>query len=135
MSEIAEHFEKGVELFNRGEFFEAHEAMEDAMNALQDDTSDWDFYRGLLRAAVANHKLTQGETSSAILHLRAALEFLAPYSDRHRGVKLREFRYALNVQLGRLLELSARPAQPVEEAAALAADAARADPPRIEMAP
>jgi uncharacterized protein len=96
-----ELFKTGVALFNRGEFFEAHEAMEEAMD-LADDNGDWEFYLGLLRAAVANHKLTQGETSSAIIHLQAALRYLAPYSDRHQGVKLRELRYALNVQLAQL---------------------------------
>jgi len=96
-----ELFETGVALFNRGEFFEAHEAMEEAMD-LADDNGDWEFYLGLLRAAVANHKLTQGGISSAINHLQAALRYLAPYSDRHQGVKLRELRYALNVQLAQL---------------------------------
>ena len=48
------------------------------MNLLEDDTADWDFYLGLLRASVANHKLGDGEVSSARLHLRAALKFLAP---------------------------------------------------------
>ena len=96
-------FLKGVDLFNRGDFFEAHEAMEEAMD--QDETEGgWDFYLGLLRAAVANHKLIQGEIQSAILHLRAAMRFLAPYPDRHQGVKLRELRYALSVQLARLTE-------------------------------
>jgi predicted metal-dependent hydrolase len=96
------HFSKGVELFNRGEFFEAHEEMEEAMNLLEDDTSDWDFYRGMLRASVANHKIGQGERSSAGLHLRAALNFLAPYPDRHHGMRLREFRSALTAELGRI---------------------------------
>jgi hypothetical protein len=36
------------------------------------------------------------------LHLRAALKFLAPYPDRHRGIKLREFRSALTAELARL---------------------------------
>ena len=98
-----ELFVKGVELFNRGEFFEAHEAMEEAME-LADD-ADWEFYLGLLRAAVANHKLAQGEISSAILHLQAALRYLGPYSDRYQGLKLRELRYGLNVQLARLLRV------------------------------
>jgi Domain of unknown function (DUF309) len=89
-------------LFNRGEFFEAHEEMEDAMNALEGDESDWDFYLGLLRAAVANHKLSQGAVDSAILHLKAALKFLAPYPDRHNGLRLREFRSALTIELDRL---------------------------------
>ena len=103
MNDSAEHFHRGVELFNRGEFFEAHEEMEEAMNLLEGDESDWEFYLGVLRAAVANHKLTDGVLDSAILHLRAALNFLAPYPDRHRGIKLREFRNALTVQLDRLL--------------------------------
>jgi len=102
MNEIDAHFSKGVELFNRGEFFEAHEEMEEAMNLLEDDTSDWEFYLGLLRAAVANHKLGQGERSSARLHLRAALQFLEAYPDRHRGIKLREFRSALSAELARV---------------------------------
>ena len=102
MDEIDAQLALGVELFNRGEFFEAHEAMEDAMNLLEDDTRDWDFYLGLLRASVANHKLTQGEIASARLHLGAALKFLAPYPDRHRGIKLREFRSALTAELARL---------------------------------
>src|SRR5579871_1074436 len=103
MNESHEHFRRGVELFNRGEFFEAHEELEEAMNLLEGDESDWEFYLGLLRAAVANHKLADGIIDSAILHLRAALKLLAPYPDRHRGIRLREFRGALTVQLDRLL--------------------------------
>ena len=101
MDEVERHFRAGVERFNRGEFFEAHEEMEDAMNLLEDDTCDWDFFRGLLRAAVANHKLGQGEAASAIIHLRAAQGLLGSYPDRHRGVRLREFRSALVAQLAR----------------------------------
>jgi hypothetical protein len=73
------------------------------MNLLEGDESDWEFYLGLLRAAVADHKLADGVIDSAILHLRAALKFLAPYPDRHRGIKLREFRNVLTVQLDRLV--------------------------------
>lgn len=96
-------FLTGVGLFNRGDFFEAHEAMEEAMDQAEDD-GNWEFFLGLLRAAVANHKLGQGELSSAIIHLQAALRFLAPYPDRHQGIKLRELRHALSVQLARVTE-------------------------------
>ena len=102
INELNAQLALGIDLFNRGEFFEAHEAMEDAMNLLEDDTRDWDFYLGLLRAAVANHKLADGEIAGARLHLRAALKFLAPYPDRHRRIKLREFRSALTAELARL---------------------------------
>lgn|SRR5260221_7342829 len=103
MSAIDDHFRSGVAKFNRGEFFEAHEEMEEAMNLLEDDDiSDWEFYRGMLRASVANHKLGQDEIASAELHLRAALKFLEPYPDRHRGIRLREFRSALTFELSRI---------------------------------
>jgi len=114
-----QHFLRGVELFNRGDFFEAHEEMEEAMNLLDGDESDWEFYLGLLRAAVANHKLADGVNDSAILHLRAALKFLAPYADRHRGIKLRELRNVLTVQLDRLVAQQSESMPP---------------PPRIEFA-
>ncbi len=97
-----DYFRNGVELFNRGAYFEAHEEMEDAMNALEGDAPDFEFYLGCLRAAVANHKLQQGELVSAAFHLKAALGFLAAYPDRHCGLKLREFRHALSLQLARL---------------------------------
>lgn len=101
--ESRERFLRGIALYNRGEYFEAHEEMEEAMNLIEGDDRDWDFYLGLLRAAVAQHKLSQGASDSAILHLRAALKFLDGFPDRHGGIRLREFRNALNVQHARLL--------------------------------
>src|SRR5258708_18859997 len=122
MNEIDAHFSSGVELFNRGEFFEAHEEMEEAMNLLDEETcdvtSDWEFYLGMLRAAVANHKLQQGQLSSVRFHLRAALKFLEAYPDRHRGIKLREFRSALSAELARI-----------------EAGASEITPPHIELTP
>ena len=111
-----ERLAQGVAFFNRGEFFAAHEAMEEAMDLIDDD-GDWEFFLGLLRAAVANHKLTQGAVSGATAHLQAALRYLAPYPDRHRGIKLREFRSALTAELARL-----------------DSDAPAITPPRIELA-
>ena len=79
------------------------------MNLLDgDESATGSFISGLLRAAVANHKLADGIFDSAILHLRAALKFLAPYPDRHRGIMLREFRNALTVQLARLVRRNQR---------------------------
>ena len=109
-------------MFNRGCFFEAHEEMEEAMNLLDADDGDWEFYLGLLRAAVANHKLAGGVIRSAVFHLRAALRFLAVYADRHHGIKLRELRHVLNLQLSRLESASA------DRQASVAAA-----PPRIEF--
>ncbi len=106
MSGIDEHFRAGIDLFNRGEFFEAHEEMEEAMSLAEDD-GDWDFYLGLLRAAVANHKVQQGEFSSAVFHLGAATRFLSAYPGRHRGIDLDAFRSALADELAMMEKAAA----------------------------
>lgn len=82
------------------------------MNSLDDESADWNFFLGLLRAAVANHKLADGEPQSAVFHLRAALKFLAPYSDRHHDVHLAELRCGLKAQLAALLSNTSPPPPP-----------------------
>ena len=91
MNEIDAQLALGVELFNRGEFFEAHEAMEDAMNLLDDDTADWEFYLGLLRAAVANHKLADGEVverTTASARRAEIPRALSRQTSRHQAARI-----------------------------------------------
>jgi len=74
--EIDAHFTRGVELFNCGEFFEAHEEMEEAMNLLDDDTADWDFYLGLLRAALSHEIGSDSQRPFAIVIVGGLLSAL-----------------------------------------------------------
>ena len=49
--------------FNRGRYFEAHEVLEDGLEAVPDAL--WDLFVGLIQIAVGYHKVTQGLWSGA----------------------------------------------------------------------
>ena len=54
----------GILLFNRGEFFEAHEALEDAWR--DERTEVRNLYKGILQIAVTNLHITRGNYQGAI---------------------------------------------------------------------
>jgi len=55
---------EGLRLFNKGEYFEAHEALEDAWNAEEGDTKK--LYRGVLQIAVVYLHITRGNYDGAL---------------------------------------------------------------------
>jgi hypothetical protein len=55
---------EGVALFNGGAFFEAHEAFEDCLDAVEDDAR-WDLLLGLIQVAVGYHKHASGHPGAA----------------------------------------------------------------------
>ncbi len=57
-------FEDGIVLFNRGQFFEAHEVWEDAWRRARDD--DEVFLHGLIQVAAGFHKLQCGQPSGTV---------------------------------------------------------------------
>jgi len=57
--------------FNAGRYFEAHEALEDGLDAVPDDL--WELFVGLIQIAVGYHKLTQGLWSGALAMFEKAL--------------------------------------------------------------
>jgi predicted metal-dependent hydrolase len=77
---------RGVAEFNRGRFFEAHDAWED----LRDGTRGPErrFLEGLIQAAVGLHHLNLGNLAGARSHLAQALEALAPWRPAHRDLDL-----------------------------------------------
>ncbi|HEX8949880.1 MAG TPA: DUF309 domain-containing protein [Dissulfurispiraceae bacterium] len=59
-----ENFIKGAECFNRGEYFEAHEAWERFWKDL-DRSAERDFIQGLIMVAAALHHYKRGEHTGA----------------------------------------------------------------------
>ena len=75
---------RGVDHFNRGEYFEAHEAWEAAW--LRSSGRLAEFYKGLVQCAAALHHLRRGNLVGACrLHDRQRLR-LAAFSPRTLGV-------------------------------------------------
>jgi predicted metal-dependent hydrolase len=78
--------ETGLELIRRGEFFAAHEELEDAWRA--SDPEERDFYQGLVHVAVAWYQAGRGNRVGCERQLEKAARRLGPFAPEHRGVDL-----------------------------------------------
>ena len=78
--------EKGVELIRAGEYFAAHEELEDAWRAAPQDERD--FFQGLVHVAVAWYQAGRGRQIGTERQLAKAIRRLAPYAPAHRGLDL-----------------------------------------------
>ena len=76
--------------FNAGRYFEAHEAIEEAL----DDTPDeiWDLLLGLIQISVGYHKLTQGLHEGAQRMLGLGLEKIEGFAEDAADLNLGELR-------------------------------------------
>lgn len=81
---------EGVALFNRREFFEAHEALEHAWNA--DPGPARELYRGILQIAVAYLQIERGNYAGALKMFLRSRQWLDPLPEACRGVDVAQFR-------------------------------------------
>ncbi len=75
---------QGIELFNRGAYYECHEVLEDAWR--QDMRPCRDLYQGILQVGVALHHLREGNEAGALKVVRRALRHLERLPARCQGV-------------------------------------------------
>ncbi len=76
----------GIALFNRAEFFEAHEALEDVWRAAPEPEKK--FLQGLIQVAVALHHHGKGNLVGARSLLKRAFRNLSRYPESFGGVHL-----------------------------------------------
>jgi uncharacterized protein len=88
-----EIFERGLALFNRGEYFACHEVWEEIW--IRSDGDEKIFYQGLIQAAVAILHAERGNLRGATSTWRKAIAKLDPLPANHRGIALGKFRDAL----------------------------------------
>jgi predicted metal-dependent hydrolase len=93
-------FEAGVELIRRGEYFAAHEELENAWRAAPQ--AERDFFQGLVHVAVAWYQAGRGRRIGTERQLAKAIKRLTAYAPAHRGLDLE----ALLVQLRNALEVA-----------------------------
>lgn len=79
-----------VDLFNEGEYFEAHEVLEDLW--VVEVAPLKPFYKGLIQMAVALCHWERGNRRGAQGLYRAAAHYLAPYPSHFEGLPLGELR-------------------------------------------
>jgi predicted metal-dependent hydrolase len=74
----------GLERIRRGEYFEAHESLEDAWRAAEPQEKD--FFQGLVHVAVAWHHAGRGNRPGCERQLAKAERRLGPFAPEHGGV-------------------------------------------------
>jgi predicted metal-dependent hydrolase len=76
----------GLDLIRCGEFFAAHEELEDAWRAAE--PAERDFFQGLVHVAVAWYQAGRGNRVGCERQLEKAARRLGPYAPEHRGVDI-----------------------------------------------
>jgi uncharacterized protein len=79
--------QRGVELFNEGSYWEAHEAWEEAWMPDRQGP-DRGFYKGLIQIAAGCLHYQRHNRRGAVNKWRSGAEYLRPYLPSHRGVEL-----------------------------------------------
>lgn len=85
LSELAQH---GIDLFNRGEFYEAHHGLEAAWN--EDQGPARNLYRAILQIAVAYLQIERKNYRGAIKMFMRVKQWLVPLPPVCRGIKIAE---------------------------------------------
>jgi predicted metal-dependent hydrolase len=80
----------GLELFNRGEYFEAHELLEEAWR--EEPGPVRELYRGILQISVAYYHLLRGNYTGASKMFLRSRTWLGPFPDQCCGIDLARFR-------------------------------------------
>jgi predicted metal-dependent hydrolase len=91
MTDRGEHplFLRGVDQFNRCEFFQCHETWEELW--LEERGASRLFYKGLIQAAVALFHLGNGNCHGAEKLLLGAQGYLSPYRPKYLGLDVDGF--------------------------------------------
>ena len=98
VSEFPQGITRGLQLYAAGEFFEAHEVMEDVWRL--EPGSVRVLYQGLIQAAVACHHVTRGNRAGALKMAEAARPKIAAFADGRHDIDLP----GLAAALGRLAD-------------------------------
>jgi predicted metal-dependent hydrolase len=93
-------FEKGVQEFNSGYFFECHDTLEDLWSGLRGPVRD--FFQGLIQVSVGFYHLGGGNLGGAESMLLRALKRLEPYPSRYFGFDLDGHRVEIRDWLERI---------------------------------
>jgi uncharacterized protein len=84
-----DRFARGVELFNRGDYFDAHEVWEELW--MDCPAAERRFVQALIQAAVALHHFERGNHAGAARLFHSGRSYMAPYEPIHRKLEVRPF--------------------------------------------
>jgi uncharacterized protein len=94
---------RGLEYFNSGEYFEAHEFLEAAWRAEPGPVRE--LYRGVLQVAVGYFHLQRGNYAGAIKMFQRSRSWLTPFPDVCQGINLARLRQDMDRVESELIRL------------------------------
>ena len=83
-SKVTAEYQRGLALARAGEYFAAHEAFETAWRACPQPERD--FFQGLVHVVVSAYQRGRGRPVATERQRLKALQRLAPFAPRHRGL-------------------------------------------------
>ena len=95
----------GIDRFNKGEYWLAHEALEDAWNA--EPAPIKEMYRGILQAAVVYYHISQQNYRGALKVYRRSQKWLNPLPDICQGVDIAHLCADLDAAIAEVRRLGA----------------------------
>lgn len=99
------YIDEGVRLINAGQYFLAHETLEE--HWVEAPAGERDFLQGLIHLAIGFHHSERGNNKGAKLQFEKALKRLSSYDSEHQGVDLAAVKAFLR-SAPRLLDQGAR---------------------------
>ena len=96
---------EGLRLFNAGQYFEAHEALEDAWNAERSQVRD--LYRGILQIAVVYLHVTRRNYNGAVKVYARSQRWVRDWPDICRGIRVGDLRRDAEVVIDEVRRLGA----------------------------
>lgn len=94
---------EGLQMFNQGRYYEAHEELEEAWNA--DETVGRELYRAILQIAVAYLQIERKNFNGAQKMFLRVRQWIDPLPDFCRGVNIAKLRQDANYVQKKLIEL------------------------------
>lgn len=90
--------EAGVEAFNQGDYYEAHESFERCWLAAEGGDSD--FWKGLVQASICLDHLSRDNTTGARKLHTGMRRLLAPFLPTHEGFAVQDLLGAMQARVG-----------------------------------
>jgi predicted metal-dependent hydrolase len=87
---LAELAKEGIALFNQGEYYKCHDALEEAW--MQDKSPARELYRGILQVGIAFYQIQRGNYRGAMKMLLRLRQWLDPLPAVCRGVNIAKLR-------------------------------------------
>ncbi len=95
---------KAFEQFNRGEFWEQHETLENVWRA-EPDSSIRNFYKGIIQVGVGFYHLTRNNYAGVMKVLARGINYLKPYAPECCGVDVARLVWEASIVYHRAREL------------------------------